>query len=240
MPPKTERFEMRLEEETLARVDHWRSKQDDFPSRAEAMRRLVELGLARASGETVRFSDGEKLLITMLGDIYKHLGVRGGEIDPGFVGEVIFGGHFWAPKWGMPGLFHDHEDDPREVRFVVDVLDMWDFLESGYKALPKAEKDRVATEANPFGKPVKFTGFDGNGEATLIGIARFFIEKMDRFTRFSGRDLNAHMPTMGRHREMLSVFEPMRKGLTGGELSATQIIAILNARVPQASSRSSR
>jgi hypothetical protein len=38
---KTERFEMRWDRETLARIDKWRSKHPDEPSRAEAIRRLV-------------------------------------------------------------------------------------------------------------------------------------------------------------------------------------------------------
>jgi uncharacterized protein len=46
MAPKTERFEMRLETTMIERVDTWRRKQEDLPSRAEAFRRLVELGLA--------------------------------------------------------------------------------------------------------------------------------------------------------------------------------------------------
>ena len=45
MSPKSERFEMRMEPEALARIDDWRRKQTDLPSRAEAIRRLVELGL---------------------------------------------------------------------------------------------------------------------------------------------------------------------------------------------------
>ncbi len=38
-------FQMRASEDFLEFVDKWRSKQDDKPSRAEAIRRLVELGL---------------------------------------------------------------------------------------------------------------------------------------------------------------------------------------------------
>ena len=36
---------MRVSDEFLDAVDKWRLKQDDEPSRAEAIRRLVELGL---------------------------------------------------------------------------------------------------------------------------------------------------------------------------------------------------
>ena len=38
-------FQMRVSENFLETVDKWRSKQDDEPSRAEAIRRLVEVGL---------------------------------------------------------------------------------------------------------------------------------------------------------------------------------------------------
>jgi hypothetical protein len=112
MTPKTERFEMRLDEQTVASVDSWRGKQSDLPSRAEAIRRLIGLGLARNSSDTVRFSHGERLIVTMLRDIYKHLKVDG-DIDPAFIGDVLFGGHYWALRRELPGLFHDYEDDPR-------------------------------------------------------------------------------------------------------------------------------
>jgi hypothetical protein len=46
MAPKTERFEMRLETTMIERVDAWRRKQGDLPSRAEAFRRLIGLGLS--------------------------------------------------------------------------------------------------------------------------------------------------------------------------------------------------
>jgi uncharacterized protein YfbU (UPF0304 family) len=232
MAQKSERFEMRVDEDTLERVDKWRMKQGDLPSRAEAMRRLVEVGLARGAGASmsVNFTDGEKLLVMMMRDLYKHLKVRG-EIDPEFIGEVIWSGHYWAPRWDMQGLFHDHEDSPDNVRFVVDVLDMWTFLERAHAKLSAKEKARVEKEADPFGKHVQFTGFDGNNESEHMGIARFLIEQMNRFQLFKGRELNSHMPTLGTYRRMLQVFEPMRKTLVGAELSADQIIAILKAKM---------
>ena len=38
-------FHMRASEDFLKAIDKWRAKQEDKPSRAEAIRRLVELGL---------------------------------------------------------------------------------------------------------------------------------------------------------------------------------------------------
>jgi metal-responsive CopG/Arc/MetJ family transcriptional regulator len=41
---------MRLSDEFMASVDAWAAEQDDKPSRSEAIRRLVELGL-KAKGK---------------------------------------------------------------------------------------------------------------------------------------------------------------------------------------------
>ncbi|GAB4227751.1 MAG: hypothetical protein Kow0032_07190 [Methyloligellaceae bacterium] len=229
MQMKTERFEMRLDRETLEQVDGWRAEQNDLPSRAEAVRRLIDAGLAVSGKGGVSLSDGEKLILMMLSDLYKHHRVDG-EIDPKFVGETILGGHYWGLEWKYVGLFHNHVDSPRTVSEVVDVLDMWSFIESGYAKLSKKEKERVEAEAEPFGKHVEFSGFDGNNESEHIGIARFLIDDLDRFASFKGRELNSHMPSIDTYRRMLAVFEPMRRTLTGGELSVSQIIELLKAK----------
>jgi Uncharacterized conserved protein len=230
MQMKTERFEMRLDREILEQVDKWRANQDDFPSRAEAVRRLVDAGLAVSGKGAVRISDGEKLILAMLRDLYKHHKVDG-EIDPEFVGETIWGGHYWGLEWKYTGLFHGHVDNPRVVSEVVDVLDMWSFIESGYAKLSKKDKARVEAEAEPFGKHVVFRGFDGNNESEHLSIARFLINDLDRFTSFKGRDLNSHMPMIDAYRRMLVIFEPVRRTLIGGELSASQIIELLKAQI---------
>ena len=49
MVKKLERFEMRAAPEFLAAVDKWRAKQPGLPSRAEAIRQLVEKALAKTS-----------------------------------------------------------------------------------------------------------------------------------------------------------------------------------------------
>jgi uncharacterized protein len=42
---QTERFQMRVSKGFFAMVDEWRRKQADIPSRTEAIRRLVQLGI---------------------------------------------------------------------------------------------------------------------------------------------------------------------------------------------------
>lgn len=230
MAPKTERFEMRLDEDTLTRVDKWRAAQSDVPSRAEAIRRLIEQGLSRPDrAATVSLSDGDKLLFMVLRDMCKQLNLKKGEIDLNLISSAIYGGHYWAPRWEMSGLFHDHQDDEGSVRFVVDVLDMWSFIETSYGKLSKKDKDQIASDVGSLGKSVRFVGFDGNNESELLNIARYLVDDMRRFSEFRGRDMNSHSRKAEIYRKMLAVFEPMRTTLVGITLTAPQIAKILNA-----------
>ena len=229
MSPKLERFELRLDQEQLARIDEWTAEQHDRPPRAEAVRRLLDLGLAAGSKRAVRFSDGEKMLMLMMGDLYKHLGIKGAESNPDFLAKVIYGGHYWAPKWDMQGVFHDHVDDPDDLKHVVDTLDTWSFIEEACARFTPEQLVQVATEVGSRGTDIEFPGFDGNNESNQFSIARFLIEDMGRFSRFKGRDLNSHCPTQGRYARMNGLFAPMRAGLIGHGLSVAQVIALMKA-----------
>lgn len=227
MQDKTERFEMRLDQETLAKVDAWRNKETDKLSRAEAIRRLIDQGLSKSP----RIDDGQKLILMMLCDLFKNQNIKG-DLDPSFIEAVIHGGHYWALKWEYDGLFHDHADTPKNVSEVVDILDMWEFIERAYKKLPKKDKEYVAKELGPFGNHIEFPGFDGNNESNHLHIARFLIEKMDRFTSFKEktRSLNSHAPVLDSYRKMLDAFLPMRVRLIGVELSADQLIKLIKMK----------
>jgi uncharacterized protein len=223
----TERLEMRLGQSVLEELDLWRAKQVDLPSRSEAVRRLVETGLHETPSR-ISFSNSEKLIVLMLCQLLKGLKVEG-EIDPSFVEQVIFGGHYWALGWEYSGVFHNYEDADAVVSEVVNILDMWSFLERGFKALSKSDKAKVGNAVEIFGDRVAFHGFDGNGESEYIGVARFLIDKLLRFTEFKGRELNAHMPTLSVHRHMLAAFEPIRRNLMGRGLNASEIIQVMGA-----------
>lgn len=230
MQAKTERFEMRLDQEMLGRVDTWRGQQVDLPSRAEAVRRLVDASLGRSDAGAIKLTDGETLILRMICEVYRHQKIRG-EIDPDLVEKALLGGHTWALKWEYPGIFHGHEDDPRTVSEVVNFLDMWSFIESGYGNLPKEDKERIKLDAAPFGEHVAFRGFDGNNEDEHVGIAYFLIRSLGRFSIFKKRDLNSHVPVVGSYQRMFAVFETMRPNLAGRELRADEIIELLKAKL---------
>ena len=229
---KTERFEMRLDPHMLQRIDAWRAEQPGMPSRAESMRRLADTGLAVLGQGSVRVSHGETLALMMLRDLYKHLKVKG-EIDPEFVGEALWGGRLWGLEWKYTGLFHGDVDREEVVHEVVQILEMWSFIEFGYADLSDEERADVEKEVGPRGRDVRFLGFGGNHETAHLGIAGFLIDHLGRFGNFKERKLDSHMPSIEGYRRMYEVFEPMRQTLIGRGLSRSQIIALLKAEFPR-------
>lgn len=224
MTSKTERFEMRLESRLLDLVDNWRTKQPRIPSRAEAIRSLVEIGLARDSS----FTSGEILQTYMLCEIYKHLGVKG-EMDPSFIQEVLAKGEFWALEWKYPGLFHNYVASKKVLHEVLDILDMYSIIENSYSQLNKKEQQYVLDQARFAKSNLKFIGFDGNNESEYMGIAGFIIEDMERYNEFQGRSLNSHAPTLKRYKKMLDAFEPIRETLIGTGMNKEQLVEVFNA-----------
>lgn len=225
----TERFEMRLDQDILRAIERWRAEQPDVPSRAEAIRRLVESALAGNAAGPLRMSKAESLITMLLCDLIKGLEVDS-DIDAEFVSAAVSGGHLWALEWEYPGVFPQRPDDQATVTEVVDILDMWDFIESAYEALGTKEKVQLAKDADPYGKHPQFPGFDGNNESEHISVARFMTRRMDRFSRYKKHELNSHFPVIESYRRMLAVWASTRPKLVGRNLTVDELTELLNAR----------
>lgn len=237
---KTERLDLSLDHETLERIDLWRSRQPDDPSRAEAIQRLVDIGLAEPRREGARISNGEKLILRLLRDLWRYQRVEVQEgIDLEFVCEAMSRGHEWALEWKYPDVFEISTISQQTVSEVCAVLQMWSLIEQAYVRLSEDEKRQVEVESKPFGCDVRFSGFSVNDEINHYNVADFLINKMDRFRRFKGRELNSHYPCIDSYRRMLMVFKSMfstKLGCEfstklGCELSVSEIIDLLKERV---------
>jgi uncharacterized protein YfbU (UPF0304 family) len=182
-------------------------------------------------GSTImKLSDGEKLIILMLADMYKAMKVKG-EFDPNFISNTIWNDKLWGFNWQYQGIpFERGEDDPPAVTDTVNILDMWWIVEEGYAKLSDPDKQRLKKEAEPFGDHVRFAGFDGNNEEHY-GIARYLVDDMKRFTYFAGRELNSHHQSVPGYLRMYRVFEPLRAKLHDRSLNADELIEILKARI---------
>lgn len=177
----------------------------------------------------MKFTDGEKLIILMLSELHEKLDING-EIDPDFVKSAIFNDKLWGLRWKYPGIPFEAEDDPEIVKVVVDILDMWSFIEHSYQNLSDEDKHKLEEDAAPFGKDPKFQGFDGNNETEYMGTAMFVVNDLDRFEEFKGRSFNSHCPSIDSHQRMLSAFEPIRKKLTFEPLSVNELTTILKEK----------
>lgn len=129
--------------------------------------------------------------------------------------------------WKYNGIKFEDDNTPPIVNEVVDILDMWSFIEDSYNSFSATEKEAVVKEAEPFGKDPVFRGFDGNNETDHMSVAMFLIDDLGRFSNFKGRSLNAHMPTIETHRRMYRVFKPIRTSLGGRLLNTEEMVRVL-------------
>lgn len=178
----------------------------------------------------MKITDGEKLILLMLSELYDKLGVEG-EVEPDFIRSAIFSNNTWSIPWKYVGIPFEEQETPEVVKEVLDVLDMWSMIERSYESLSNESKEFVEKEASPFGKDPKFPGFDGNNETEYMGTASFLVNDLDRFEEFKGRNFNSHCPSIDSYRRMLSVFKPLLQSLNFQPLSAQNIVDILKERI---------
>lgn len=169
-----------------------------------AIANILAIRKLHRQGKDMELSPGEKIIIAMLADIKNHLDIDG-NIDHQFVENAIFNNHLWAIAWQMPGMNFPKANTPPHVSEVVDILDMWEVVERSFEGLDQAERDDIENNDDLY-QP-RFVGFDGNNETKYMSVARFFVNDMDRFQRFHGRDFNSHLPCVSRYLDMVSAFK---------------------------------
>ncbi len=172
-----------------------------------------------------------RLIAAMVADIH-HQVVKEGDVNSGLVATALWNQQDWAIHWEHEWLLPRGET-PDDVSFVVNVLDMWSFIEMSYKALDEKGKEEVAS-AVPYGRgrDPKFNGFDGNTEGRYISPIRMLVDHMGRFEEFKGRGLNSHSEKAGDYAAMLRVFDPIRDSkshMSDLNLTPQELISILGA-----------
>jgi uncharacterized protein len=175
----------------------------------------------------MKLSDGEKLILVMLAEIYKHLDIKG-EINPELVLSSIFHAQTWGLNWEYGELLNTPEEDPDVVQETTNILDMFRLLTPSYDKLSQSDKDRIEKEAAPFGgDDTKFQGFDGNNDPHY-GVVRYLVKDLERYDELTNAPLNSHSSaTLGKYRRMLAVYNTMLDPYPQEGLSADQIIQIL-------------
>jgi uncharacterized protein YfbU (UPF0304 family) len=186
----------------------------------------------------MKLSDGEKLILVMLSEVYKHLRIEG-EINPDLVLASVFGDKAWGLRWEYSGLFNSPEESPPVVQETCDILDMYRMLTRSYEKMSPDDKKRVETEAAPFNDYLKFQGFDGNNDEHF-GVVSYLVRHLGKYDELRPGDLNSHsISTLRTYRRKLETYKPMVEDvlkLSDG-LTADQIIKILK---PAPGSRAAR
>ncbi|EHW5634432.1 YfbU family protein [Escherichia coli] len=178
----------------------------------------------------MQLSDGEKLILMMLCDLYDKNEIEG-EIDHTFVRDAIFENQTWALPWKFSGIPFKNTETPRVVKKVLDILDMWRVIEYSYSELTEEEKKKLKENVELFGKKPIFKGFDGNNETEYLAAADFVINKLDRFEEFKLRDLNSHMPSLATYERMMHVFNPLFHENFGEPLTLEQLTLVLREKI---------
>lgn len=177
----------------------------------------------------MKYTQAEKLQISMLCEIYRKLGIDN-SYDPDVIDSAITSDNYWVIDWEYQSL-HSGEKTPPEVTFVVDTIDMFSILEYTYNHMSKEEQTEVADAIGHFDPThsLIFPGFDGNNESHYMTIAHM----LESIGRFSGTDItkNSHCPKEDIYRRMLEIFLPARKKFEHDVgISKQDFINILNAR----------
>lgn len=178
----------------------------------------------------MRMTDSEKLILLMLSEIHQELNIKNG-LDSELIGSAIRDDNAWAIQFKYGGVlpFDPEYELPPVVSEVIDILDMWSFIERGYKNLTDKEKQAIAAALPLFGKNPQFNGFDGNNETEYMSAAGFLINDLKRFGEFSGRELNSHSPSISKHRTRLEAFKQIRGKLDGRDLNRSELEKILGS-----------
>ena len=185
--------------------------------------------------DSVKFSDGERIIICLLCEVLKKLPKNedGDEPNYDYIKEAVGWGHFWSLKLrqsGCSGLLETPIDEELAWE-TLDIVQMWDMLEFSYKKLSKQDQELVDSKITD---KVFFRGFDGNEESQQSSVLSFAMERIGIYTDFGDEEsimrdrdgLNTHFPVLEKYREMLKVFRE-EKGVR--RLSAESIVKIMNA-----------
>jgi uncharacterized protein len=105
-----------------------------------------------------------------------------------------------------------------ECRFVYDVLDMYDAMQTSFNNL-KEKRDLKASQ-------IQYKGFGGNEETEYMAYSRYIVEG-GKFTYLDmNKDHNSHMQSIPGYQRMLEKWSEFKRS---HELDADQLKAVVEA-----------
>lgn len=176
----------------------------------------------------MKLSNAEKLILVMLSDISEKLHIDHG-IDAKLVKSAIHSDNLWGLDWKYPGLGTTDKPAPAAVNDITHILEMWSYIEEGYKELTSDEKTRVKNDAGLSGPP-RYVGFDRDLEQEFDSIANFLIYDLKMFKKFKHDSDDSRGAKMPDYKKMLKVFETIKPELGLRHLNPVQLVSILKLK----------
>jgi len=179
----------------------------------------------------MKFTDEQRLIVMMLADIQKELKINR-EFDPDFIGKAAAWKHEFAIGWKHSSIF-DGNDTPDGFRFVIDVLDMFSFLERANAKLTAPERADLDARVGWSTKGRLFDGFDGNNEPELRSYVDVAINELGMFEDLkNGKydDFNSHGAREERYARMLDAFLTIRPQLGDRSITVDELVEVLSAK----------
>lgn len=178
----------------------------------------------------MNYTQAEKLQTLMLCDIYEKMGIEDG-YNPNLIRTALDTDNYWAIGWAYQDLATG-EDNPKEVTFVCDVLDMFSILKYTFDHLPPEQQTQLRQDVEHFDEKhdVVFSGFDWNNEGEYVSVIRM----LKLLERFESQNIlkNSHSPRVELYSRMLKVFLPIRKDFKLNEgIPYEALCRVLNAQL---------
>ncbi|PQV51817.1 hypothetical protein [Paraburkholderia sp. BL21I4N1] len=231
---KTDRFEMRLEEDFAGRIDAWRDRHMSGASRAMAIRTLIERSLGGGDPSERVFTDGERTIIALMQPLFEKIGAPISDINAIVAG--FKSGHTWIADQRMGSLYAPKQSVKADGDFVLEALEAWDIFERAFDALDEegrasvlapSERDLRLKEAGaePPSREVKFAGFYAAREQKFGELAEFLTRSIGYFPRFVDRDMMGAQDTTLHHlQRKLDFYRSIKPRLIGGHQPSPQDI----------------
>lgn len=206
------RLEIRMNDDLLNAIDDWCENYGAGCSRSEAIRTILDENVREEHKLT--FAERISLSLQLKEMIENARNKPKQEQNEYEIKELelalccVEEGHDWALKDVFP--FVSNPDKKSDVDFVFDVLTMFRNIKNAYNMLSNREKSEIIDLP-------KFDGFDGNHESNLLSIARFILEKLERFYGDFDylTDLNSHANRVDYYSNLLEKYNLIWKKYNG-------------------------
>lgn len=138
-------------------------------------------------------------------------------VDVDLVAELVAYNDEWALNWEYD--WFDSEPHPKDA-VVDETVRIFEMLRHAQRSADHLGQPKLFQD-------LRFEGFDGNND-THHHIAKVLVEKLKRFTDLPNASENSHSAgSIGRLRDMLARYEPIRQELLSGAqynlMSASQL-----------------